>query len=1220
MCIRDSATTTTPSDAIVPTTDNNHHHGTAKALPAAPAAINPNKILVAADDDDNDDDTSNASSDSLHAFIDQARPAFLCPLSNRIMRDPVQTMVGSTYERKYIARYLKTHDEDPETGMLLFDKGLRDNRGVRDAIEEWKEELVMAQSCHSQQQTYIPRRRSFHSSSSTASSSNNNNFVAATMLTGMEVTAAAAAAASIDERDPYTNHLPQQHEMFHGSNPALEFTDDYTRSKDTHDTLKVICLGTSSTGSDMAFRNPKDAEGKLGVHRSTWNLQQNCSTTIAHDNHNHLGVHCNVFSFYGQNVHHATQKLFFSSGAIYVIVWDMGATNPSTYLSKNDNNSTTASNSSSRGSNEEQAKAALEHDICEKVQFWVEVIQQQEPGAVILPVASLDGSFGSISSETNNNPCQQQLDYDEAKRRCLFLKEYLTEMSLERSIDFDAFVRDNVIFGSDEDPVLIVGGSYGSGGGIEAVKSMVLQQSGDASLFPKLRQPLTPIHLKVQKIVNNLLCQGVRIANVSSICDELEDGLANIKDVRTALQWLSDGGEVMYYGEDAQEDTVLGGLVVLDPNWIVSALASIVRPDIHNVIKKMMTKSEEDDESPAANDNNQSYHGPVASQNDVRSVWRAMLASDSAMTAGVIAEHEQLLEFLQCLFTQSGVMVSLEDKSNSIFSGEESLSHSFAVDEEFNVDLSQPDSKLLFFPSLLRPGEHSKFLRIYHNSIFSKTMLAQSVQFHRFVSPVLLERICASILSQMYARVKSSSESSADAQSKEGTIYVKEVLCWRTLLCLKLGLYTRTSHGDVQPSFVDVFAHLVESTSDLCVGASLMGGTGGMKQSLIISAKGEGGNEGEVIWKGGYHFVTEAIQRVLNASRGVEFERHYFCPACLAKGNIRNTRFWNECVLQRALEEGEDVLICENGHNEKVQLLAGPSATKDGTEKLFPSAVAHDVHADVLMRGVVMVGLYDEKHKNDKVRKVGSGFVIDADRGLIVTAAHTLMKLWGMEDYGRDFDGIEGAKAVIGIIPEKKDTDEGYPPAVFRYFATIYNKDESLERGECHLDACVLQITSRFENDVDGNGDFCGDEISVSLTGKHLLMKEQGLQALNVTESSQLGEPIRILGFDQPDNTKVNRSFGISAGFVYKQFETQAVGGERYRYMPRKKTVLMCPTIGGHSGGPCVNQKGEVIGILSCADFTEKSRSYLVPTSEWIDLLPKNGASLTKQLGSKKQP
>ena len=51
------------------------------------------------------------------------------------------------------------------------------------------------------------------------------------------------------------------------------------------------------------------------------------------------------------------------------------------------------------------------------------------------------------------------------------------------------------------------------------------------------------------------------------------------------------------------------------------------------------------------------------------------------------------------------------------------------------------------------------------------------------------------------------------------------------------------------------------------------------------------------------------------------------------------------------------------------------------------------------------------------------------------------------------------------------------------------------------------------------------------------------------------------------------------------------------------KIVVICPTIGGHSGGPCVNQQGEVIGILSRADPADRQRCYLVPSSEWLPLV-----------------
>ena len=52
-----------------------------------------------------------------------------------------------------------------------------------------------------------------------------------------------------------------------------------------------------------------------------------------------------------------------------------------------------------------------------------------------------------------------------------------------------------------------------------------------------------------------------------------------------------------------------------------------------------------------------------------------------------------------------------------------------------------------------------------------------------------------------------------------------------------------------------------------------------------------------------------------------------------------------------------------------------------------------------LLRGVVVVGLYDGNV--DKIVRVGTGFIADKKRGLIVTASHTLMNIWGGLDSSR---------------------------------------------------------------------------------------------------------------------------------------------------------------------------------------------------------------------------
>ena len=279
---------------------------------------------------------------------------------------------------------------------------------------------------------------------------------------------------------------------------------------------------------------------------------------------------------------------------------------------------------------------------------------------------------------------------------------------------------------------------------------------------------------------------------------------------------------------------------------------------------------------------------------------------------------------------------------------------------------------------------------------------------------------------------------------------------------------------------------------------------------------------------------------------------------------------------------------------------------------VFQESVVLYVHASEGSHGPSREG------KARKVVRVGSGFIVDKKRGLIVTASHTLMNIWGDKTYpyGENYYGLQQGKVVIGVIPDK-ETDEpnGKDMAVFRYFAKVVTKDSSLERGECHLDACVLRITTRLEKDVGGNGDGCGDQPEILLLNDEKAMKREQLQALKITEKCELDEQVRILGYNQGGEgllgpgESLNRFVDFARGYVCMKFahEEQHTGGSagkrRDRFKPREEIVVICPTIGGHSGGPCVNQQGEVIGILSRADPTENQRCYIAPAYEWKSLV-----------------
>jgi hypothetical protein len=507
------------------------------------------------------------------------------------------------------------------------------------------------------------------------------------------------------------------------------------------------------------------------------------------------------------------------------------------------------------------------------------------------------------------------------------------------------------------------------------------------------------------------------------------------------------------------------------------------------------------------------------------------------------------------------------------------------------------------------------------------------------------------MLSSMYAvagaqrdtfGVEESSDFIRSGATYEGQLVVKEILCWRTASYLKIGAKAKTVDGVYKESIVEIFVHLADRDSYLCVGSSYMGV--GMRR-LIVSGRGQGGDGGRKTWKGGYLLVCKCINRVLENYGGLEFERHGFCPECLSKKAVSKASCWEFTKIRSAVMNQESTLRCQHGHQVDIRLVAGPN---DGLKRAKAETMGESAPSAIpvqdLLRAVVVVGLWDGR--TQKVVRVGSGFVVDKKRGLIVTASHTLMNIWGDKSYpyGEDYYGLRQGKVVIGVIPsDRKDTQGGKDMAVFRYFAKIVAKDPNLDNGECVLDTCVLKITTRLENDIGGDGEGCGEQPERLLLNDSRAMKQESLQSLKVTEKCELDEQVRILGYNQGGEgllrpgESLNRCVDFARGYVCMKFAhgqdastttTAAVSGSEGsgygggtsssvsvktgttgirlradRFKPNEEIVVICPTIGGHSGGPCVNQQGEVIGILSRADPAESQRCYISPTSEWKFLL-----------------
>ena len=676
------------------------------------------------------------------------------------------------------------------------------------------------------------------------------------------------------------------------------------------------------------------------------------------------------------------------------------------------------------------------------------------------------------------------------------------------------------------------------------------------------------------------------------------------------------------------EETVVGGLsqfVFLNPRWLVAAVACILRHDLDREIHetKRFLNSGQKQVTRAESFYEANLNCPVITADDACMLWQAKKFTKKAAERALEFSSNMTIkpfDFLQLLLMRFGVFVPIDLGIEKAFLGgkEYSFSHQ-ALHESLTPEeiiIKQPDSDLratyFFLPSLLGPGEPAEAWT-YKSTDSWKATLCHSVLFPDGVPPGLMERITARVLSKMH-EISHKNQSGTIAVG-EGQLTVKEVLCWRTLFLVKLGLQVKSATSDgterVGESIVEVFCGLADKDSHLCVGSEYM--PVGARR-LITSAKGQEGNGGRKIWNGGYLLVVKAVQHVMREYEGLEYEKDGFCPDCLAKKAIHEASSWDLTMVRSAVKNGEATIRCKHGHRVDTRLLAGPveMPSVPKTPVTLPDIGSENdpvVPINDLLQAVVVVALWDGKTK--KIVRCGSGFIADKKRGLIVTASHTLMNIWGDKStpFGENYYGLRQGKVLIGVIPQKKNEDSG-TEAVFRYFAKIVRKDPSIDQqGVCHLDACVLRITTRMENDVASNVEECAEQPERLLLNNPHALKQERLPYLKITTRCELDEQVRIVGYNQGGEgvfgpgVTLNRYVDFARGYVCKKFAGGGSDALRHRFKPREEIVIICPTIGGHSGGPCVNQQGEVIGILSRADPAENQRCYLVPTYEWQALL-----------------
>ncbi len=208
----------------------------------------------------------------------------------------------------------------------------------------------------------------------------------------------------------------------------------------------------------------------------------------------------------------------------------------------------------------------------------------------------------------------------------------------------------------------------------------------------------------------------------------------------------------------------------------------------------------------------------------------------------------------------------------------------------------------------------------------------------------------------------------------------------------------------------------------------------------------------------------------------------------------------------------------------------------------FSAALAHRsasaVTRDKLITALHATVLILTLDRNNEVIGNGSGTVVDADRGLLVTNFHVM----GDVNSGRLFnrDGL----SVIGVMPADL---RGAP--VLKYVAQVIKSDPE-------LDLALLQIVAPLE-DLQAR-----------------LPANLGLVGIPLGDSDELmiGDEISVLGYPGLGGSTVTFTQGVISGFL-----DEDNNGE-YEWL--KTDTEINP---GNSGGLAINSEGEFIGIPTIA-------------------------------------
>ena len=402
-------------------------------------------------------------------------------------------------------------------------------------------------------------------------------------------------------------------------------------------------------------------------------------------------------------------------------------------------------------------------------------------------------------------------------------------------------------------------------------------------------------------------------------------------------------------------------------------------------------------------------------------------------------------------------------------------------------------------------------------------------------------------------------------------------------------------------SYVDIFAKIEDQAQETCVAGDIT--APGLKR-LVITGMGLESHHTRLIWGGGFQIVLDEADRIIRNYRGLDYSREPACHKCLATRDARTAAVWSWSRVREAQRSDRGILTCENNHKVDLRYLTGKTLPCHGhIAYQEQSSFSENVHFSKICPGVCLIGLWD----GHRIRRCGSGFIVDAKRGLVITAAHVVIDASGLAAPPNSFlrrqshyYGIPSGQILVGLPPSSKCSNPNSPigpEAVWRYVAMIDAEDV------CNVDAAVLRITARLDNDVD-TPEKSAIHNTRALKSQEDFQNEE-LHSLRLSKRCEIEQNVRLIGYGQTTPTSIDRSIEVMRGYVSRKFMNSEWRGRTDRgFSPKYHlSIVTSLTLGGQSGCPCVNDQGEVIGILSQADRADKNKCFVVPTGEFLQLV-----------------